>query len=255
MAIVNITSDSFFEGSRFQSFDAFDAFVEECIAKQVKFIDLGAHSTRPGYSVVSPKDQIERLAPFLDRLRGNYQELYVSIDTSSPEVANWALAHGADLINDVEGGRNHPEIFDVCAKYRAPYILVHSRGKADNLHASAQYHHASLDVMYELSSQIQKIKMAGVADIIIDLGFGFSKSLDENYNILCNLAMFQMLEFPILCGLSRKSMIYKKLHSTVENSLNGTTVLNTFAILQGATFLRVHDIQEASEILELLKIR
>jgi len=254
MAIVNATPDSFHATSRINSQLELDAFAKNCVRKNVKMIDLGAHSTRPGYEVIAAKEQIVRLKPFLSRLRNKFPELYVSVDTSLPEVARFALENGADLINDVEGGRNFPEIFDVCAEFNAPYILVHSRGNPDALHQKASYENVTADVLMELSCQIQKIKHAGVKDIILDLGFGFSKSLEENYELLKNLNIFHILNFPVLCGISRKSMIYKKLNASSEFALNGTTILNTFALMRNATILRVHDINEAQEIIKLLNI-
>jgi dihydropteroate synthase len=254
MGIVNITPDSFYEASRINELDTLDSYLSKCTEHGIQFIDLGAQSTRPGFSVISGEEQIERLQPYLERITTHYPSLYVSIDTSLPSVADWALTNGADMINDVEGGRNHPEIFKVCAKHRAPYVLVHSRGTSETLHKNTEYKDISLEVMQELSSQIMQLKMAGVNDVIVDLGFGFSKTTEENYQLLKNFQIFQMLEFPLLCGISRKSMIYKKLGLEPKNALNGTTVLNTFAILNNAAFLRVHDIEEAKQIIKLLKI-
>ena len=254
MAIVNTTPDSFHEKSRIESITDLDAFARNCLEKNVRMVDIGAHSTRPGYETVSAAQQIERLAPYLERIHGHFPELFVSIDTSLPEVAEYALKNGADIINDVEGGRNQPQIHQVCANFNAPYILVHSRGSSDNLHESTEYENVTTDVLFELSAQIRKIKEAGVKDIILDLGFGFSKSLDENFELLNNLSMFHLLGFPILCGFSRKSMIYKKLHQTSEDSLNGTSILNTLALMKNANILRVHDIDKASEIIDFLKI-
>jgi len=253
MGIVNITPDSFYEASRISALDAFDNYVLKCIENDIRFLDLGAQSTRPGYTLISPAQQIERLKPYLDRVATRYPKLFISIDTSSPIVADWALSNGADIINDVEGGRNYPEIFEVCAKHRAPYILVHSRGTSNALHDPYEYKQISLEVMHELSLQINRIKTVGVKDIIIDLGFGFSKTLEENYQLIKNFQIFQMLEFPLIMGISRKSMIYKKLSVESNHALNGTTILNTFAIMHNATFLRVHDIVEANEIIQLLK--
>jgi dihydropteroate synthase len=162
------------------------------------------------------------------------------------------LLHGGELINDVEGGRNNPEIWDICAKYNAPYIVMHSRGEANNLHHATSYQNVTVEVLQELSELIAKIRNAGVKDIIVDPGFGFSKSLEENHELMTNLRFFQLFETPILCGVSRKSMIYRKLNKNPETSINGTTALNTYALLNGATFLRVHDPEEASEIIRLL---
>jgi dihydropteroate synthase len=252
MGILNITSDSFYSASRFDSLVGIEAYLNRCKSHDVKFIDVGAQSTRPGFALIESEEQIEKLSPVLAFLKEKFPEFYVSIDTSCPRVADWALQHGGELINDVEGGRNNPEIWDVCAKYNAPYIVMHSRGEASNLHDETSYKNVTVEVLQELSELIVKIRRAGVKDIIVDPGFGFSKTLEENHELMTNLRFFQLFETPILCGISRKSMIYKKLNKKPETSINGTTALNTYALLNGATFLRVHDPEEASEIIRLL---
>ena len=252
MGILNITSDSFYSASRFDSLGCIEAYLNRCKSHDVKFIDVGAQSTRPGFSLIESEEQIEKLSPVLAFLKEKFPEFYVSIDTSCPRVADWALQHGGELINDVEGGRNNPEIWDVCAKYNAPYIVMHSRGEASNLHDETSYKNVTVEVLQELSELIVNIRNAGVKDIIVDPGFGFSKTLEENHELMTNLRFFQLFETPILCGISRKSMIYKKLNKKPETSINGTTALNTYALLNGATFLRVHDPEEASEIIRLL---
>jgi len=219
MAILNATPDSFHEKSRIQSLEFLRETMEHCLKNKVTFIDLGAHSTRPGYDMISEEEQIHRLRPYLEFIVQNFPQIFISIDTSLPAVAEWALLNGADIINDVEGGRNNPTIFKVCAKYNAPYILTHSRGTSKNLHEPTQYKNVTTEVLMELSRQIEKIKDAGVKDIIVDLGFGFSKSIEENYELLNNLSLFHMLGFPILCGTSRKSMIYNQQHKSVYRKL------------------------------------
>lgn len=252
MAILNITSDSFYSESRFEDIDKIDSYLQHCKTIGVQFIDIGAQSTRPGFKEISSSTQIKKLSPILLHIRTKYPTFYISIDTSKPEVAEWALNNGGDIINDVEGGRNTPAIWEVCAKYNAPYLLMHSRGIGNAMHEKSTYQNITVDVLHELSELISKIKQAGVKDIIIDPGFGFSKSLSENHELMANLRFFQLFELPILCGISRKSMIYKVLNKTAETSLNGTSILNTFAILNGANFLRVHDPEEAMEIIRLL---
>jgi dihydropteroate synthase len=253
MAIVNATPDSFHDKSRFVAADQLNAYLTHCQSLGVRFIDVGAQSTRPGSTPISSEEQIERLTPVLSYITTNFPDFYISIDTSCPEVASWALAHGGEIINDVEGGRNSPEIWQVCAKHHAPYIAMHSRGTSAQLHNETEYKNVTVEVLHELSALVQRIQKAGVKDIIIDPGFGFSKSLEENHELMRNLRFFQLFGFPVLCGISRKSMIYKQLNGSPENSINGTTILNTFALLNGATFLRVHDPAEASEIIRLLK--
>lgn len=253
MAIVNVTPDSFYDKSRLITEDQLSTYLTRCKSLGVRFIDVGAQSTRPGAALITTEEQIQRLTPVLSYITANFPDFYISIDTSCPIVASWALSHGAEIINDVEGGRNSPEIWQVCAKHHAPYMLMHSRGTSAQLHNETKYKNVTVEVLHELSVLVQRIQQAGVKDIIIDPGFGFSKSLEENHELMRNLRFFQLFEFPVLCGISRKSMIYKRLNSTPENSINGTTILNTFALLNGATFLRVHDPEEASEIIHLLK--
>lgn len=253
MAILNATPDSFYPESRQIDDSALTKFLSLCQKEGVSFIDIGAQSTRPGSTSVSSEEQINRLKPLLTRIRNEFPSFFISIDTSCPKVAEWALDLGADLINDVEGGKNNPEIWDVCARFNAPYILMHSRGEMSEMHTEQVYQNITVEVLQELSTQLNAIKKAGVKDIIIDPGFGFSKSLVENRKLLNNLPLFQLFGIPILVGFSRKSMIYKTLNTTPENALNGTTILNTFAVLNGATFLRVHDPIEATEVIKLLK--
>jgi len=254
MAVINATPDSFHPENRVKNLDELEHIAQKCADIGVRIVDIGAHSTRPGYTSVTAEEQINRLDPCLDLIQRKFPELYISVDTSLPEVAHHALSKGADLINDVEGGRNHPKMYEVCAHFDAPYILVHSRGPSNNLHEPTEYQEITSEVILELSIQLHRIKAAGVKDIIVDIGFGFSKTLEENYRLVRDISMFDLLGFPILCGFSRKSMIHKKLNTSVEKSLNGTTILNTYAILKNATFLRVHDLDAANEILELLKI-
>jgi len=254
MAVINTTPDSFHPQSRVKNLDELEKIAQKCMDLGVRIVDLGAHSTRPGYVSINAEEQINRLDPCIDLIKRKFPELYISIDTSLPEVAQYTLSKGADLINDVEGGRNHPKIYEVCAQFNAPYVLVHSRGPSNNLHEPTEYKEITSEVILELSIQLHRIKAAGVKDIIVDLGFGFSKSIEENFQLVRDISMFELLGFPLLYGFSRKSMIHKKLNTSVEKSLNGTTILNTYAILKNATFLRVHDLDAANEILELLKI-
>ena len=252
MGILNLTPDSFSDGGQLATPEDALRQAEALIAAGADVLDLGAESTRPGSHPVEARAELDRLLPTLRLLRRRLPKTPLSIDTYKADVAAAALAEGADLINDVEGGRNNPEIWDICAKYNAPYIVMHSRGEAHNLHDATSYHNVTVEVLQELSELIVKIRNAGVKDIIVDPGFGFSKSLEENHELMTNLRFFQLFETPILCGISRKSMIYKKLNKNPETAINGTTALNTYALLNGATFLRVHDPEEASEIIRLL---
>lgn len=254
MGIINVTPDSFFEGSKFNDEKSLGSYLNELNKYGFSMVDIGANSTRPGSTLIDANQQIERLGPALEFTRKNFPDIYISIDTSSSVVAEWSLSNGADIINDVEGGNNDPEIWHVCAKYNAPYILTHSRGTQKIIHEKTNYNNVTSTVLFEISEKIARIKEAGVKDIVIDPGFGFSKDLKQNYALLEHLSLFQIFEMPILCGFSRKSMIYKKLNTNADEALNGTTILNTFALTQGCDILRVHDAREAFEVISLLKM-
>ncbi|MEI8193821.1 MAG: dihydropteroate synthase [Flavobacteriia bacterium] len=253
MGILNITPDSFFENSRIHTNDQIDRYLSSCIENDVSIVDIGGNSSRPDAIPVDAKTEIERIGTSLTYIKEHYPNLLLSVDTFYPEVADWALSKGVDIINDVQGGRNYPEIWDVCAKHNAPYILTHSKGNHNASSDELKSPNITTEVLLEISTLLDSIRKAGVNDVIIDVGFGFSKTLDQNYELLSNLELFQLFETPILCGFSRKSMIYKKLNIGPEDALNGTTVLNTFAITQGCDILRVHDPKEARQILSLLK--
>jgi len=253
MGILNITPDSFFENSRIHTNDQIDRYLSSCIENDVSIVDIGGNSSRPDAIPVDAKTEIERIGTSLTYIKEHYPNLLLSVDTFYPEVADWALSKGVDIINDVQGGRNYPEIWDVCAKHNAPYILTHSKGDHNASSDELKSPNITTEVLLEISTLLDSIRKAGVNDVIIDVGFGFSKTLDQNYELLSNLELFQLFETPILCGFSRKSMIYKKLNIGPEDALNGTTVLNTFAITQGCDILRVHDPKEARQILSLLK--
>ncbi|MFM7566353.1 MAG: dihydropteroate synthase [Flavobacteriales bacterium] len=254
MGIVNATPDSFYDASRISDHETLKSYLNSLVTYGFSMVDLGANSTRPGSRPVSATEQIKRLEPVLKFTLDHYPSLHVSIDTSSAEVAAWALSQGADLINDVEGGNNDPDIWGVCASFNAPYVLTHSRGKSSNVHDETTYDNVTTRVLFELSQKINQIQAAGVKDILIDPGFGFSKDLQQNYEMLKHLTLFQIFERPILCGFSRKSMIYKKLNTDANEALNGTTILNTFAITKGCDVLRVHDARAAHEVITLLKM-
>jgi len=253
MGILNITPDSFFENSRIHTNDQIDRYLSSCIENDVSIVDIGGNSSRPDAMPVDAKTEIERIGTSITYIKEHYPNLLLSVDTFYPEVADWALSKGVDIINDVQGGRNYPEIWDVCAKHNAPYILTHSKGNHNASSDELKSPNITTEVLLEISTLLDSIRKAGVNDVIIDVGFGFSKTLDQNYELLSNLELFQLFETPILCGFSRKSMIYKKLNIGPEDALNGTTVLNTFAITQGCDILRVHDPKEARQILSLLK--
>lgn len=254
MGVLNATPDSFFEGSRIEKNTDLSSRVGAMVNAGMDILDIGGCSTRPGSEEVSEKEELERVLPLIKKIRKEFPEVLISIDTFRASVAEEALKVGADIINDVQGGNFDPRIWEVAKQYKAPYILTHSRGNSQTMLDLSTYNSIVLDILQELSEKISRIKKAGVADIIIDLGFGFAKTPEQNFELLKNLSIFSMLEFPILCGFSRKSMISKRLNITVDESLNGTSILNTFAVTKGASLIRVHDVKEAKQIVSLLKV-
>jgi dihydropteroate synthase len=254
MGVLNATPDSFFEGSRIEKNADLSARVSAMVNAGMDILDIGGCSTRPGSEEVSEKEELERVLPLIKKIRKEFPEVLISIDTFRASVAEEALKVGADIINDVQGGNFDPRIWEVAKQYKAPYILTHSRGNSQTMLDMSTYNSIVLDILQELSEKIAQIKKAGVVDIIIDLGFGFAKTPEQNFELLKNLSIFSMLEFPILCGFSRKSMISKRLDITVDESLNGTSILNTFAVTKGASLIRVHDVKEAKQIVSLLKV-
>lgn len=253
MGIINCTPDSFYEGSRYETIKGILTQTEKFISEGVDIIDIGGYSTRPGAFNIPLTEEIERTQKSIAAIRKEFPELIISIDTFRAEVAKEALEAGANLVNDISGGEIDPEIWNVVAKYNCPYILMHMRGTPQNMQEFTTYDSLFKDIAAYFSTKINALKKLGIHDIIIDPGFGFSKTLEQNYELLNTLPDLQFLGCPILVGFSRKSMIYKKLGTSAKEALNGTTVLNTKAILNGAKILRVHDVKEAKEVIQLLQ--
>ncbi len=254
MGIVNITPDSFYEGSRAIQCDEIIDRVNHMINSGAAFIDVGACSTRPGSKMVDEKTELMRLESALNCIRKNFPDLIISIDTFRSSIAEWCIQNfEVDIINDIGGGELDSRMFEIIAKYQVPYILMHMRGNPESMQNFTQYNQVTQDVIYELSKKIYFAREAGINDIIIDPGFGFSKTLEQNYELLSQLEYLHIFDLPILVGLSRKSMIYKLLNIGPEDALNGTTALNMIALLKGANILRVHDVKEASETIKIWK--
>lgn len=252
MGILNVTPDSFYHPSRVASEKNVLSVAEEMLEDGADIIDVGGYSTRPGSDAVTEKEELDRVIPIVTILKKEFPDIILSVDTFRAMVAEQAILKGADMINDISGWQFDPKILDVIDQYKVPYILMHAEGNVETLHNSKEYVDFFRDIVYYFSEKLQELNTRGITDIIIDPGFGFSKSLEENYSLIRNLEMLHLLEQPILVGLSRKSMIWKKLGGSPESALNGTTILNTQAILKGASILRVHDVPEAREIIKLL---
>lgn len=253
MGIINITPDSFFSGSRFNSEAAILERVGQIVDEGGSMVDVGAYSSRPGAENVSADIELARLLPALKVIRDRYPNLIVSVDTFRAEVAERVVTEGfADIINDISGGKMDGAMFDTVARLKVPYILMHMQGTPDTMQLNPTYRDVVADVSLWLSERVDKLRSMGVNDIIIDPGFGFGKTVEHNYSVLNRLDEFRLFQLPLLVGLSRKSMIYKVLDGDPEGSLNGTTALNTVALLKGANILRVHDVKEAVECVKLV---
>ncbi len=252
MGILNITPDSFFEGSRFM--DNESLFLEkaaEMVRAGAGILDIGGYSTRPGAKEVSATEEKARVVPAVRLLKARFPDLLVSVDTFRADVAEACIKEGADIINDVSGGDLDERMFDVISENKVPYILMHMRGKPSEMQNHIQYNNFLTEVCRELQYKVSRLHKMGVSDLIIDPGFGFSKTLDQNYSLLKHLRLFEIFDLPVLAGLSRKSMIYRFFNSAPEESLNATTALNMFALTQGASILRVHDVAEARQTADL----
>ena len=254
MAIVNLTPDSFYSESRNTSAESALSRIENALTQGADIIDLGACSTRPGAEVPSADEEWRRMKDVLTTARRNFPDAIISIDTFRSQVAEQAVDAGADIINDISGGQIDEQMFDTVAKLQVPYVLMHMRGTPATMQQFTNYQNVTADVIIELSQKLRQLTDLGVHDVIIDPGFGFAKTLEQNYELFAHLSDFKIFELPLLVGISRKSMIYKLFGTTPEKSLNGTTILNTFALQNGASILRVHDVPEAVEARKIVGI-
>lgn len=253
MGILNVTPDSFFDGGQNNSISSALKQVEKMINEGATFIDVGGYSSRPNASDLSIEDEIRRTSPVIESIKNQFPDTLISIDTFRSKVANEAINAGASIINDISAGKLDVNMFNFIAKVKKPYIAMHMRGTPQNMQSKTNYTNVTHEVVKELSEITHELALKGVNDVVIDPGFGFSKTLNQNYKLLENLELLKIIERPILVGVSRKSMIYKLLKENPENALNGTTSLNTIALLKGANILRVHDVKEAFEITKIIK--
>lgn len=255
MAIVNVTPDSFYAGSRLSSEEerAVRLRLETIIQEGADLVDIGAYSSRPGAEAVSLEEERSRLSPILSLISRDYPECRVSVDTFRSEIARWAVGEfGVSMINDISGGTLDPQMFRSVAELQVPYILMHMRGNPQTMQSLTEYDNVGIEVLDYFIERSEELRAMGLHDLIIDPGFGFAKTLEQNYELMGYLPRFrEALGYPLLVGISRKSMIYKALSTMPEESLNGTTVLHTYALLSGANILRVHDVREARETIEL----
>lgn len=252
MGILNATPDSFFAGSRKQTEAEIAARVQQIREEGADIIDVGAYSTRPGAADVSPAEEWQRLAAALDIVRREHPAALVSVDTFRAEIAQRCVeAYGVSMINDISGGDADAQMFDTVAALRVPYVLMHCKGTPQTMQQSPEYANVTAEVITDLSRKVRSLRERGVADIVIDPGFGFGKTVAHNYALLRHLDDFRIFNLPLLVGVSRKSMITRPLGITSDAALNGTTALHAFSLMKGATLLRVHDVKAAVEVARL----
>lgn len=251
MGIINVTPDSFYKDSRRQTNVSVLAQATKMINHGADIIDIGGQSTRPGSKRISVKEELERVLPSLEIILKNFPDTVISIDTYQAEVAKETVNAGASIINDISAGNMDSEMITTIAGLQVPYICMHMKGTPENMQETPSYENVTGEVLDFFIQKIDECKHSGINDVIIDPGFGFGKTISHNFTLLKELSAFKMLEKPILTGLSRKSTIYKTLGVTAEEALNGTTVLNTLALQNGANILRVHDVKEAKETVQL----
>lgn len=254
MGIINLTPDSFFEGSRKHGVDDALQQAEKMLQEGATFLDLGAYSSRPGADDISVQEEMDRLLPAVEAIVKNYSDAILSIDTFRAKVAEAAIQAGAHIINDISGGLLDEDMFITAAKLKVPYILMHMKGTPKTMVQLAEYEDVFGEVFDYFTTRIHQLKKLGVNDIVIDPGFGFAKKPEHGYTLLRRMAEFQQLGLPLLTGISRKRMIYGPLGITADEALNGTTVLNTIALTKGASILRVHDVREAVQAVRLFML-
>lgn len=255
MGILNTTPDSFYDGGRYNQLDLAVEHTAKMLAEGAHIIDVGGASSKPGAISISTQVEVDRVVPIIERLRHTFKDLLISIDTYQSKVAEAALAAGASIVNDISGGKMDDGMFPLIAKEKCPYVLTHLLGTPKNMQDQTVYDDVVLDVLKELSEKVAQLEKLGLNDIIIDPGFGFGKTVEQNYQLLRNLRLFEKaLGKPILAGLSRKSMLYKPLRIRPEDSLNATTAANILALQNGARILRVHDVKEAKDAVAIFNL-
>ena len=251
MGILNLTPDSFFEGSRVKDEESLLEKVGEMLSDGADILDIGGYSSRPGATDIPVAEELKRVIPAIESIRSNFPGTIISVDTFRGKVAMKAIQAGASIINDISGYSLDPEMPGVVKELNVPYILMHMQGTPQNMHTLGNYTHVTSDLIRWFSEKTEELRSNGVNDIIIDPGLGFGKKAEHSFQLLRELDRFKIFGLPVLAGLSRKSFIYKTLGTTAENALNGTTALHMTALMKGAKILRVHDVKEAKEVVEL----
>ena len=251
MGIINATPDSFYSGSRFNGIDGILAQAEKMLTDGADIIDIGGQSTRPGSELISAEQEIKRVVPAIKAITEKFPGSFISVDTFYSKVALTAVEAGACIVNDISAGSMDNKMIETVVALKVPYILMHMKGTPQTMQQDATYENVTSEVIDFFITRTDELKRAGMIDVIIDPGFGFAKTIDHNFELLKNLSVFKMPDKPMMVGVSRKSTIYKTLGINADEALNGTTVLNTIALMNGASILRVHDVKEAKEAVAL----
>ncbi|MDB4835438.1 dihydropteroate synthase [Cyclobacteriaceae bacterium] len=251
MGIINLTPDSFYDGGKLKNDQLILNQIEQHLTDGATLLDLGAYSSRPGAAHVSPDEEKNRLLPIVELAKKNFPDSLISIDTFRAGIAKEALERGAFMINDISGGNLDDNMYSLVGKTNCPYVLMHMRGTPQTMQEFTNYSDVITEVIHELQQKVNILQSKAASQIIIDPGYGFSKTLEQNYQLLQQAEKLLQLNTPVLTGISRKSMIYKFLETNPQKALNGTTVLNTIAVQKGSSILRVHDVKEAVEVIKL----
>ncbi len=251
MGIINCTPDSFYQESRKQETDKIVAQAQKMMEEGAAIVDIGGASTRPQATEVSEQEEIDRVIPAIEAISKHFPDIWISVDSYRSTVAKAAIEVGARMVNDISAGLFDAQMLETIAALKVPYIAMHNRGTAQTMHQNPSYANITEEVISELQEVIVRCHNAGIVDVILDPGFGFAKNIEHNFELLNHMAQLRLLGKPILAGISRKSMIYKSLNTDASNALNGTTALHMVALQQGANILRVHDVREAVECIEL----
>lgn len=252
MGILNVTPNSFYDGGKHKEINSIIHQVDKMLSEGADFIDIGAYSSKPSAEFVSEEEEIKRLVPIVKSLVETFPNIILSVDTFRANVAKASVENGVAMVNDIAAGLLDDKMLETVAELKVPYIMMHMRGNPQTMQSLTDYNDIVKEIIFYFSERIQKARSFGISDIVIDPGFGFAKTVEQNYEVLHKMELFEMLELPLLAGVSRKSMIYKVLESSPQEALNGTSVLNTIALQKGAKILRVHDVKEAVECIKLV---
>lgn len=253
MGILNITPDSFYDGGNYKSDADILLQTEKMLKEGATFIDVGGYSSRPNATHISEEEETQRILPVIELLLQNFPEIMISVDTFRSTIAKKTIEYGAVIINDISGGKMDSQMFATVANLQVPYVLMHMLGTSQNMQKNPEYTDVTQEIISFFAKQLNRLHQLKVHDVIIDVGFGFGKTIVHNFELLQNLSLFKSLDAPILAGVSRKSMLYKTLDVSAKEALNATTSANTIALLNGANILRVHDVKEAVEAIKIVE--